>query len=101
MRKCKACEIGNVEGDYYICGFCGWEADPLQEENDDYIGGANEMSLNQYKKFCEDCQKDLQSAKNSLEAIELSIDYYKKNFQKQNEEILRKEEAGEITQQLK
>jgi len=101
MRKCKICEIGNIEGDYYICKYCGWESDPLQEENKDYIGGANEMSFNQYKKFCKDCKKDLQASNNSLEVIKLSIDYYKKNFQKQNEEILRKEEAGEIVQEIK
>lgn len=91
MRKCKICEIGNVEGDYYICNYCGWEADPLQEENKDYIGGANKMSFNQYKKFCNDCKKELQLANNSLEAIKLSIEYYKNNFQKPNEEILQKE----------
>ena len=73
MRKCKVCGIGNVEGDYYICNYCGWESDPLQEENEDYIGGANEMSFNQYKKFCKDCKKELQLANNSLEVIKLSI----------------------------
>ena len=91
--KCKVCGIGNVEGDYYICKYCGWESDPLQEENEDYIGGANEMSFNQYKKFCKDCKNELQLANNSLEAIKLSIEYYKKNFQTINEEILRKEES--------
>lgn len=101
MRKCKICEIGNVECDYYICNYCGWESDPLQEENQDYIGGANEMSFNQYKRFCIECKNELQLANNSLEAIKLSIEYYKKNFQKQNEEILRKEEAGEIVQKIK
>ena len=81
MRKCKICEKGNVEGDYYICNYCGWESDPLQEENEDYIGGANEMSFNQYKKFCKDCKNELLAVNNSLEAIKLSIEYYKKNFQ--------------------
>ena len=101
MRKCKICEIGNIEGAYYICNYCGWESDPLQEENQDYIGGASEMSFNQYKKFCEDCKNKLQIANNSLEAIKLSIEYYKKNFQNQNEEVLRKEETGEITQKIR
>lgn len=32
MRKCKICEIGNVEGDYYICNYCGWEADPYKKK---------------------------------------------------------------------
>lgn len=101
MRKCKVCGIGNIEGDYYICSYCGWESDPLQEEERDYFGGANEMSFNQYRTFCTECKEELRSAKNSLEAIELSIDYYKKNFQKQNEEILRKEEVGEIPTKTK
>lgn len=92
MRKCKICGIGEIEGDYHICKCCGWEADPLQEENEDYIGGANEMSLSQYKRFWEECRNDLQKAKNSLEVIRISIDYYKKNFQKHNEEILKKED---------
>ena len=37
MRKCKICKIGEIEGDYFICKQCGWESDPLQEENQDYI----------------------------------------------------------------
>lgn len=80
MIKCKVCGMGDIKNSYDICPYCGWESDPLQEENEDYIGGANEMSFNQYKKFCEDCKKDLQVANNSLEAIQLSIEYYKKNF---------------------
>lgn len=29
-----------------VCEECGWENDPLQHENPDYAGGANQMSLN-------------------------------------------------------
>ncbi len=94
MRKCKICEIGNIEGDYYICNYCGWESDPLQEIDKNYIGGANEMSFNQYKEFCIECKTKLQKANNTLEAIRLSIEYYKNNFQKQNEEILKSEETS-------
>lgn len=36
------------EVDFYeICPVCGWEDDPLQRDEPDYEGGANEMSLNQ------------------------------------------------------
>ncbi len=86
MRKCKICKIGEIVGDYFICKQCGWESDPLQEENQDYIGGANEMSFNQYKKFWLDCKNDLLVTNNSLDVIKLSIDYYKNHFQKQNED---------------
>ena len=101
MRKCKICNLGEIEGDYYICKCCGWESDPLQEENPDYVGGANEMSFNQYKKFWEENQNVLKLKDNSLFAIQLSIEYYKNNFQAINEEILRKEENGETIQKIK
>ena len=73
----------------------------MKEENKDYIGGKNHMSLNQYKKFWLDCKNDLLVTNNSLDVIKLSIDYYKNHFQRQNEEILRKEENGEIIQEIK
>lgn len=36
-------------GSFDICEECGWEDDLVQEENPDEEGGANQMSLNQYK----------------------------------------------------
>lgn len=42
-------------GDYDICSVCFWEDDPVQAEDNDYGGGANEPSLNQarenFKKY--------------------------------------------------
>lgn len=46
-----------VCGEYYfgernafeICPVCGWEDDPVQREDPDFEGGANELSLNQYR----------------------------------------------------
>ena len=32
-------------GSFDICKFCGWEADDLMEDNPDYSGGANDLSL--------------------------------------------------------
>ena len=50
-HKCKVCEMGDIIFIHDICMFCGWEDDGLQNEQPDYRGGANHMSLNQYKKF--------------------------------------------------
>ena len=36
--------------DFDICENCGWEDDPLQRDDPDYDGGANEMSLNEARK---------------------------------------------------
>lgn len=33
--------------DFDICPICGWENDGLQNDNPDYAGGANWMSVNQ------------------------------------------------------
>ena len=30
-----------------VCIFCGWEDDEVQEDDADYRGGANKMSLNE------------------------------------------------------
>lgn len=34
---------------YEVCPVCGWEDDPLQRDEPDYSGGANDMSLNEYR----------------------------------------------------
>lgn len=50
-RKCKCCGEMTIDEDdmFDICDNCGWESDPIQEENPDYKGGANQMSLNEAK----------------------------------------------------
>ena len=55
--KCKVCGMGDIKQSYDICQFCGWEDDRLQNEQPDYMGGANHMSLNQYKKFWQEKRK--------------------------------------------
>ncbi|EQA0898450.1 hypothetical protein A6C84_004098 [Escherichia coli] len=37
-------------GSYEICPLCNWEDDPVQEEEPNYGGGANVMSLNEARK---------------------------------------------------
>lgn len=36
-------------GAYEVCPVCGWEDDPVQRREPDFEGGANELSLNQYR----------------------------------------------------
>ncbi len=49
--KCPVCGKYEFEeyDDFDICEVCGWENDAYQEENPDYMGGANTMSLNQMR----------------------------------------------------
>ena len=34
---------------FEICEYCGWEDDVIQNSNPNYSGGANTLSLNDYK----------------------------------------------------
>ena len=46
--KCPVCgkhEFG-VDDDYYFCPVCGWANDPVQRDDYDYWGGANDLSVN-------------------------------------------------------
>ena len=47
--KCPVC--GKYEffddNDFDICEICGWENDGVQEEDHNYAGGANELSVNE------------------------------------------------------
>lgn len=81
-HKCKVCSLGNIENEYDICPYCGWEDESLQNNNPNYIDGPNKMSLNQYKKFWEENKNDiLKNIKtNPFYAIELSKKYYEQNF---------------------
>ena len=100
--KCKICGMGNIDFIHDICQFCGWEDDDIQQDEHDYVVDANHMSFNQYKKFWEENKEEILNADNTcFKAIDLARKYYEKNFQDQNEEILRKEEAGEIEQEIK
>ena len=35
--------------DYNSCDICYWQDDPIQRKDPDYWGGANDLSLNDYK----------------------------------------------------
>lgn len=47
-HKCPVCGKYEFEDEGLsdICSFCGWEDDPVMEEDPDYSGGANELCLN-------------------------------------------------------
>ncbi len=52
MIKCPICgkyEFKKVD-DYDICPTCKWENDELQRKDPNYSGGANDLSLNEYKR---------------------------------------------------
>lgn len=80
--KCKLCGLGDIEIEHDICPICGWEDDIVQNRDTDFDGGANDMSLNQYKKFWEENkEKILANLKNNrFYAIEKSQEYYKQHF---------------------
>ena len=78
--KCKVCGMGDIKHSYDICPYCGWEDDDIQNEEPDYMGGANEMSLNQYKKFWAENKEDILAnlKNNRFYAIEKSQEYFDK-----------------------
>ena len=44
--KCPCCGKAYVD-EYEICDECSWENDPIQLDDPDFDGGANDMSLNE------------------------------------------------------
>lgn len=54
--KCPCCEYYTLDevGHYDICPICYWEDDPIQRDDADYKGGANEICLNEAKKNYKD-----------------------------------------------
>ena len=51
-RLCPCCRKHRFEeiGKYEICPVCKWEDDPVQRKDPDFAGGANELSLNEYRR---------------------------------------------------
>lgn len=46
---CPCCNSPTIEipGDYEICEICNWEDDPIQSEDPEFAGGANQTTLNE------------------------------------------------------
>ena len=79
--KCKVCGLEETEFYHSICNICGWEADDIQDNKPDYMGGANKMSLNQYRKFWQKNKDTILKSKNKcFTAIDLAKKYYRENF---------------------
>jgi hypothetical protein len=53
LLPCRCCGFNTITayGDYEICEVCGWEDDPIQGAEPDYAGGANKLSLNEFRKI--------------------------------------------------
>lgn len=49
-KRCACCQEGLIEEAHGICDICGWEDDKIQNEDPDFAGGANELSLKEYRK---------------------------------------------------
>ena len=50
--RCPCCGYYTLPsaGAYDICPVCFWEDDPVQEDDPDYPGGANDLSLNECRR---------------------------------------------------
>lgn len=53
VHKCPVCEqtLFPCKDSNLICKVCGWEDDGIQYDDPDYAGGANVLSLNQYRRW--------------------------------------------------
>lgn len=49
-KKCPVCGKYKFTESYEICAICGWENDPVQLADENFAGGANEMSLAEARK---------------------------------------------------
>jgi hypothetical protein len=51
MKACPVCGFNTLRADeiHDICPICMWEDDPIQNDDPDFWGGANDLSLNQYR----------------------------------------------------
>ena len=48
---CAVCSSVVAPDDFGLCTICGWEGDPVQEDDPNYRGGANPDSLNERKEW--------------------------------------------------
>jgi len=58
LLECPCCKNRTLSelGAYEVCPICHWEDDPVQSNEPDYAGGANQNSLNQAREAWEQSQ---------------------------------------------
>lgn len=49
--KCPICDKSIFKNEFEVCKYCGWEHDIIQENDIKYPGGANDLSLIEYKEL--------------------------------------------------
>ncbi|MCL2362929.1 MAG: hypothetical protein FWC73_14105 [Defluviitaleaceae bacterium] len=49
MASCPVCNKYNFEEDFDLCPICLWQHDRIQENEPHFAGGANDLSLNQFR----------------------------------------------------
>ena len=54
---CPVCGEYTFTEPHDICPVCGWEEDMVQQEDPDFAGGANKMSLNEAKRKWQSAHK--------------------------------------------
>ena len=47
---CKSPSLASVH-EFEICSICGWEDDNVQFQDPNFSGGANDLSLNEYRRI--------------------------------------------------
>jgi len=47
---CPICGQYEFEEDFDLCAICEWQYDRVQYNDPDYWGGANRLSINEYRK---------------------------------------------------
>lgn len=60
-KPCPVCGEYVIHFDYDICPICGWELDPVQMDDPDFWGGANNLSLNDFKNLFLELRKENRS----------------------------------------
>jgi hypothetical protein len=51
MKPCPVCGLSTLRADeiHDMYPICMWEDDPIQSDDPDFWGGANDLNLNQYR----------------------------------------------------
>lgn len=60
-KPCPVCGERIIHFEYDICPICGWELDPVQTDDPDFWGGANNLSLNDFRNLFLELRKENRS----------------------------------------